>query len=339
MPDSNTPERPSDENGQLVAQRWPKLDDAAHALALVLTVTYGAGFLIVSLHHSEFGFAEFDLLRPKIFCAGAWFFVLTAVPALTAARIFNLFGLERGTGFVLSAGPTHRVTAELTVGAGFYAGCYAIALFFGNLIFGPDRPQLKHTYYFNFSIALTVVEVIIVGKIFRKQPEMCLFFASLVNVNQGIAAYLRNDRSTFWLSVWFYGVGIGFLIICRAVNDPAQRKKLEWEFYVPAYLVLLLFFSVTIYGQINPALGGGKPVPVTLFLDENSTASTSKIVNGKLVEETDHGYYILQDDPKRAAHFYRREFVKEIEFPSWTLPAPQKTPADSVKPDSQNPQK
>jgi hypothetical protein len=66
--------------------------------ALLVTAIYGRGFLIVALHHSEFGIFEFDFLKARVLPAGVLFILLTGVPAVAAARVFRILGLSRRAG-------------------------------------------------------------------------------------------------------------------------------------------------------------------------------------------------------------------------------------------------
>ena len=70
----------------------------AKASALFLAVVYGAGFLIVAVHHAQYGVAQFDPLKPKIFSTGVVFFLLVAGASIAAFRVFQIVGLRRAGG-------------------------------------------------------------------------------------------------------------------------------------------------------------------------------------------------------------------------------------------------
>jgi hypothetical protein len=44
------------------------------------------GFLILSLHHSSYGFIDMNLFRPRVLAAGAWFPLLSAIPFAAATK-------------------------------------------------------------------------------------------------------------------------------------------------------------------------------------------------------------------------------------------------------------
>src|SRR6266480_1236037 len=64
------------------------LETVSKAGAILLAVIYAVGFLIVVLHHAQYGIAEFNPLKPKIFSAGILFALLFAVPAIAAYRFY-----------------------------------------------------------------------------------------------------------------------------------------------------------------------------------------------------------------------------------------------------------
>ena len=82
----------NNEEAKTVATRIAKASEMAARLgAILLVVVYGTGFLIVSLHHSAYGIAQFNLLKPRIFAAGVLFLFLTSIPVVAAARVVPLW--------------------------------------------------------------------------------------------------------------------------------------------------------------------------------------------------------------------------------------------------------
>src|ERR1017187_5971609 len=86
-PRSDSKERPLSES-RLVAG----LEVTARAVAVFAAVVYGAGFLIVAIHHAQYGIAQFDPLKPKIFSTGIVFILLTGLTTMAAFRMFHIFG-------------------------------------------------------------------------------------------------------------------------------------------------------------------------------------------------------------------------------------------------------
>jgi hypothetical protein len=93
------------------------LEITARAAGIFLAVVYGTGFLIVAIHHAQYGIAQFDPLKPKIFSTGVVFFLLTALPAILAFRAFNIFGLRpRNPSFHLTCKPENENFLKAVVG-------------------------------------------------------------------------------------------------------------------------------------------------------------------------------------------------------------------------------
>ena len=67
---------------------------AKHA-ATIFAVIYGAGFLIISIHHGRLGMLAVEPFKAKIFSAGLLFALLTGIPCIGMARTMGLFGLRR----------------------------------------------------------------------------------------------------------------------------------------------------------------------------------------------------------------------------------------------------
>jgi len=68
----------------------PWADSLSKAVAALAIGLYGCGFLIVSLHHSKYGFIGINPFRPRILAAGAWFFFFAAIPVSLAAMYKSL---------------------------------------------------------------------------------------------------------------------------------------------------------------------------------------------------------------------------------------------------------
>src|SRR5438094_5863846 len=62
----------------------PLADSLSKGVAAIAIALYASGFLIISLHHSKFGFITTDPFRPRILAAGAWFFLFSGIPIIAA---------------------------------------------------------------------------------------------------------------------------------------------------------------------------------------------------------------------------------------------------------------
>jgi len=84
---------PSEKRNSLVslASLADPLSKSVAALAIAL---YASGFLIISLHHSRYGFVSTDPFRPRILAAGAWFLFMTAIPVFGVTKLRGTTALK-----------------------------------------------------------------------------------------------------------------------------------------------------------------------------------------------------------------------------------------------------
>jgi len=94
--------------------------------AIFLGFAYGSGFLIVALHHAQFGIADFGFLRSRVLFAGLLFAFLLLIPAIAAARVFAILGLTSDVGTKISCEPQNRKYLYLFLGFSFYHFCYGL---------------------------------------------------------------------------------------------------------------------------------------------------------------------------------------------------------------------
>src|SRR5450631_4416540 len=64
----------------------PWADTLSKGVAAIAIAAYVCGFLIVSLHHANYGFVGTNPFRPRILAAGAWFMFFTIIPVAIASR-------------------------------------------------------------------------------------------------------------------------------------------------------------------------------------------------------------------------------------------------------------
>jgi hypothetical protein len=80
-------EQPQPEvNRRRLMELVPAADALSKSVAAVAIAVYACGFLIVSIHHSRYGFVGTNPFRPRILAAGAWFLFFSAIPITLATR-------------------------------------------------------------------------------------------------------------------------------------------------------------------------------------------------------------------------------------------------------------
>ena len=71
-------------------------------------------------------------------------------------------------------------------------------------------------------------------------------------------------------------------------------------------------YATKIYPNIRHQFGGGEPVPIVLHLTKKLPVFDSENVSVSLIDETEHGYYVVRGGDK--AMFVARGLVEEVEF-------------------------
>src|ERR1035438_5668145 len=75
-------------NRRLLTDLSQWADPLSKGVAALAIAVYACGFLIVSLHHSSYGFISTNPFRPRILAAGAWCLFFSAIP-ITVATFYR----------------------------------------------------------------------------------------------------------------------------------------------------------------------------------------------------------------------------------------------------------
>jgi len=318
-PDTKPPE-------DIKRQRVSQLESAARFSALLAGAVYATGFMVVTIHHSQFGIVEFGFLRPRIFVAGTLFLILTLLPILALSRLFGLFGLRTSTeegGLIglrtrtdelVPASREHHAALRIALGCEFYFVCVVLAWICGSLFFTHTenlRPQGLNLFCVWFMVRF--VSTAFQGKLFNKYPGRCMLLSFVLALALFALAFRYGDSSLFALSLWFYFVGILTLFYYHVLQTPKAREH-QWERAALFFLLLSSFFAFNIYGKVKPYFGGGDANVVVLHFSAKVPEFSGDTAHVLLLEETESGYFVLQQETNGHAFFIRRDLVSEIEF-------------------------
>jgi len=286
------------------------LEHASRLSGFLFAAVYGAGFLITSIHHAQFGISEFGLLRARIFSSGLLFIALTALPMLMVARVFGIFGLRKAVGIGISSSSEHTQHLRVSLTLAFFVPCVAIA---GLCSFLMANIMQEKQWGWQLTMA-GVLLLMAIGleerRNFDRHPMKCILAVLLAVTFEFIVTLRYYDERVLWLSVWFYTVGISAVLLYGMWLNPDDRPRMEWEFWAVTFLpVLLLLFASEIYGGMLQFYGGGAPMPVTLQLANKTQACGSVEEEVLLIEETGEGYYFLKRSDQKLSYFLRRDEI------------------------------
>lgn len=290
------------------------LEVTARAAAIFVTIVYGTGFLIVAIHHAQYGIAQFDPLKPKIFSTGIVFVLLAALPTIAAFRTFQLFGFSLDDRvFSLVSKPENELARKIVIGISFLLAAQGLS-FALTFLFEPFAdPKPWGVTCLVVLAGLYITLGFLAKKYFDDHPGFYVCANLLLMVLYLVALYRFYDHRQLALLLWFYGVGMGAIVLSKWLR-PEKIRQIEWEQRFPAIAVVLLTYSTSIYGHIKPSFGGGVPSPVALYLTGKTPISSTDVADVLLLEETDHGYYVLPNAGEKSAYFIRRDLVSAIHF-------------------------
>lgn len=297
----------------LRAPLWGRLESFARIGALLAGSVYVAGFIVVTVHHGQFGIGETDLFKARALSAGILFALMIALPVATCARVFGLYGLSSSTHLPVPFEAANAIWIDRILALAMYWPCFALS-FAMQAVFqsdaAPPHPLWK-TLIFWGSLAGTFTAYFLGNK----YPRRCLVGAAIA-VSIGIwGIYVTQSETVFLMGLWFYGCALLTKWAHRFFRDPSTLRSFEWERYVMVPLALVFFFSIFLYGRMSFQIGGGAAVSIRAHLiDDKSKLFPTDPAPAWLIEETDNGFYVLKSATDKSAMFIPRASVRAIEF-------------------------
>jgi hypothetical protein len=217
---------------------------------------YACGFLIVSLHHSNFGFIGTNPFRPRIAAAGAWFLFLTAIPAFTATR--------------LAGQRSWRQLAQLSYP--YYFGCLFLSIPVSMVFDFADSSEFlaPPVVRWWWLIALIIfLGILLFLQESKRIPSVVSAIASVLLVVFYVQASVRElFEHRFGLSsigLWFFVIGMATIIELKV-----RPRSGDWEKTVFVALGALLLFAGFYYPHIKASWGGGTLVNITMYFTKDS---------------------------------------------------------------------
>ena len=283
----------------------PWADTLSKSVAAIAIAVYVCGFLVISLHHSKYGFIGTNPLRPRILAAGAWFLFFSAIPVLVATRYRErdwiriaeslffvwsaFFGIARILFYVLfdSSRPSFPTHSNWL----FWLWFAGLVLAFALYLFVRDSKTVPA-----YLLAVSSVAIVLFAVAFRLQTMFTI-----------------HDFEEWDLANWFFGVFLVTVLELKA-RPPAFADKFKGLGVDLGLLFLTVFvFAHYYYPHLEASWGGGTPVSVTVYFTKESALDPNKAVTAQLIEECDEGFYIIGPEETRAI-FVPRSSVALVYF-------------------------
>jgi hypothetical protein len=275
----------------------PWADSLSKGVAALAIGLYACGFLIVSIHHSKYGFIGINPFRPRILAAGAWFFFFTAIPASIAAKLKSMPWIEVAQNayavWVACLGSSVPIVyilfnrADYAPGASsqkfWWVWLIAILVSFGLLLYVAQSKKFPPAVSAVASIALALFFVLpavaglLVGHIFRLET----------------------------VALWFFAVIVVTVVELKVRSKQNLIEAGQWSKPLVTLFVILLTFAQYYYPHLKASWGGGAPIPVTIGFTRDSAISPTKAVSVELIDEADEGFYIVGEKESSAVYVPR----------------------------------
>lgn len=284
---------------------------------MLFALIYGAGFLVVCLHHAQFGIAELSLIKVRVLSAGFIFLLLTAIPTVTAARLFRYFKLDSTQAIAIQSKPEDRPYQQATLLLCAYIAAVFMASASSSLIFVPEftKPRGLEPWSFIGLLAISAGLAPMLGRYFPEHPRKCLVLTVCLTPLLGFLVYRCLGLGCLFLSLWYYACTVATYLVRGAIRKPQILRTFEVERYIFLPIVLIGSFAVWIYGNVRPEYGGGAPIPIQLYVTpEGAKVLGAESASVWLVEETDFGFYVLRSRDQKESLLLPRTLIRGVEF-------------------------
>lgn len=289
------------------AEWRPQLEALSRTLTALLVLTYGFGFVILSVYEAQFGIMQFNPWRARIFLVGFTFTVLTALPV--AALHYRLAHYGPLQPVVDISDPSLLQWKETFLIFGFGYTAAIIAFLTSIFAVAPARQPTSSHKWLPFLVFVgfwcMLFGLSVAAKNFKSHPAAMTYAAgALACAFLGIIYYQSQQFAL--LTIWAWSAGVSIRSLGFAPNR--LRTALDFRNWI-AMLVLLGFYSSTIFELFPPKYGGGSPVTATLILQKPVAWFDSTIAETSLIDENDQGYYVVAPGKKRALFIPRNDIT------------------------------
>jgi hypothetical protein len=290
------------------------VDRLSKAAALMLGCIYGFGFLVVSLAEAKYGIVQFNVLKPRIFAAGALFTFMIAIPTLAVRRVLRRSVIPESTG--------QGWLKWSFDGSRYFNMCFLLALVSYGLLWGLDLPSLPMKFS-RAQVGALVVCIFLSMQIvmrfrrhYKTEPEKCrlLPFADFILQNVIVLYGFHGVVGFGRLVYWFFVVGLYAAWLDDRLRDSKKRERLYVELLLVYVLIVVTYYARFMYQGMNPSIGGGRLPMVTVYLMQKVSPFDQLQENVYLVDEIESGLYFVRNPAERQAIFVPRSSVASLQY-------------------------
>lgn len=267
------------------------------------------GFIIVNIYLAGLGIHDYSLFRMKYLSAGFLFIgILTVYFFFVWRRIYyaeedvgniavNLIGKTNSK----LLGHLWGIFSMALVYADNAFGIVVATSFVSSILFSVNKIGIFWGFLaFYFLIDYPLVRW---GK-YKKFPRIT-FTTSFVFYIVSLFVFFyfikeKEPRTLFWIFV-------GITIVINFILDFRKKRQqggnyitklslFDWIWVVVFIIMVGISFGKTLYGKITPGLGGGKPIAVTLMIDQNALPSVKEIPIKGSSNLTEKVFLVLQTE-------------------------------------------
>jgi len=279
---------------------------AASAIAVIGVVVYGIGFLVLTIHHASFGIPLIGFLRPRIISAGILFCAFAATPV--AAWLFAMKRNQTET--------KKDLRDYLSVCVDFLLEALVISIVTLRFVFvGLPEQSLRH--YYGWATAAVFVSSAIWALPWWNQWGKIPHLVRFVGIYTWVAfcLYKAYDKTLALLVGWFLICAYMTYTARDALRNPNAVPIRGWIQDAMAGFGTVGFFALLLYPALPSAFLGGVPVPITFqFADKSMPIANSPQLKGWLLDETDDGFYFIQDKNAKKSVFIPRSDVIAVYY-------------------------
>ncbi len=275
------------------------IEAISKVIAVAGVAIYICGFLIISLHHAQFGFLPTNPFRPRILSAGAWFVTFVGLPA----AISLAYKREDLTWFNIGRNVwTIWISCAVISNGSQY-------------LFQIDEYLKRPAPTWEIVLLGAGIILVVLALNWKKLPAYLAVTASILLVSYSLQQDIRelaNHRfHSNAITTWAFVIAL--LSVIEKKIQPQYHGYKNVSRLLALSLVALSVFAYYYYPKLKASWGGGSPIEITVLFSKDSPVAAGQAVPAELIDESDSGFYIVANGDLKAM-FLPRGAISAILF-------------------------